>query len=322
VDERLLLLAAGEAARRLQGVRDVQSLPDVEFRVFSQWGEDGIIEWLVQRLPISCKRFVEFGVENYEEANTRLLLMRRNWKGLILDGDRRNIEQVRSRDIYWKHDLLARAAFVTRDNIDHLLCEAGFAGRLGLLSIDIDGNDYWVWSAITAVRPDIVICEYNAVFGDVYPVTVPYDARFRRSASHPSNLYFGASIRALEFLADRKGYQLLGSNLAGCNAFFVRSELFGEISRSVLDRRAKPSLFRESRDQAGRLTYASGLDRLALIGAMPVVRLDTDQVVGLGSLREPYSGEWLAQMGLNGANEGCDHRAATRRHTAELSGAS
>src|SRR5204863_3105813 len=135
-----------------------------------------------------------FGVENYTEANTRFLLVNDNWKGLIIDGSEANIQYVKDDDIFWGFDLVAKPAFITRDNINELMSSSSFSGEIGLLSIDIDGNDYWIWECINAVNPIIVICEYNSVFGNERAVSVPYQSDFIARNAHFSQLYFGASL--------------------------------------------------------------------------------------------------------------------------------
>ena len=182
--EQLLLLQGRIAARTSPVGKAIRNLSEVEFRVFSQWGEDGIIEWLVAHVDVPNQRFVEFGVESFREANCRFLLKNRGWKGLVLDGGEHNIAAIKSEPDYWRHDLTAKSAFITVDNIDALIREAGFGGPLGILSIDIDGNDYWIWKVITSVQPAIVICEYNAVLGDTRPIVVPYDSSFQRPKAH------------------------------------------------------------------------------------------------------------------------------------------
>ncbi|MEM1318476.1 MAG: hypothetical protein AAGF29_09445, partial [Pseudomonadota bacterium] len=172
--ERNLYLSGQIAARQLKTMDKIETLADVEFRVHSQWGEDGIIEWLVQKLPGIDRSFVEFGVENYGEANTRFLLRHRGWKGLIMDGTAANMQHVKGETLYWMHDLKAVEAFVTAENIKDLITDNGFAGELGILSVDIDGNDYWVTKAIDCVNPAILILEFNGVFGDVHRITTPY----------------------------------------------------------------------------------------------------------------------------------------------------
>jgi hypothetical protein len=255
-----------------------------ELAVFSQWGEDGLIAYLLSRVPIDRTWFVEFGVENYTEANTRFLLMTRNWRGLVIDGSQAHIDAIRADDISWRHELEAKCSFVTRENINDLLREAGFAGDIGLLSVDIDGNDYWVWEAIDVVSPRIVIVEYNSLFGPDRAVTVPYDREFVRGKKHHSNLYYGASIAALAKLGERKGYALVGGNSAGNNAFFVRRDVLGTIAPvapSVAYRRAR---FREGRDANGALTFADFAARVKTIEHMVVRDVDGERDVPLSSL--------------------------------------
>jgi hypothetical protein len=294
--QRSLLLQGRQAAHLLRGLNAMESLADAEFQVYSQWGEDGILEWLIQRLPISSKRFIEFGVESYKEANTRFLLINRNWKGLIMDSSVDNMRIVRQDEIYWRYDLKAVSTFIDRDNINELISKNGFSGNVGVLSIDIDGNDYWVWEAIEAVTPDIVVCEYNAVFGDLYPISIPYAPDFVRTRAHASNLYFGASINALCLLAARRGYELVGTNRAGVNAFFVRRDAVSAIDSCIVSKGSFPSFIRESRDENGGLTFVPGLERSKLIADMPVVRVDTMEKANLRELQPLYSQRWREAM--------------------------
>jgi hypothetical protein len=185
---------------------------------------------------------------------------------------------------------------VTRENINSILSDHGFSGDIGLLSIDIDGNDYWVWEAAHVVNPAIVICEYNAVFGDIFPVTTPYDPTFSRTKAHHSNLYFGCSIQALVHLGERKGYKLIGGNRAGCNAFFIRSDLYPTVESLIAEKYPHASQARESRDRNGRLTFLSGMQRYNEISHLPVNHLDTNETLPLRSLGPAYSERWLKEM--------------------------
>lgn len=276
-----IILTAQLHIDRLKQINDINSFGEVEFRAFSQWGEDGIIQYLINRVPIENKSFVEFGVENYIEANTRFLLINNNWKGLVLDGSQSHINYIRKDRIYWRHDLTAECRFITRENINEILDECGFRGDIGLLSIDIDGNDYWVWESIDVIRPRIVICEYNSVFGSTRPVTVPYSANFVRTDAHYSNLYFGASLPALCLLANSKGYDFVGSNSTGSNAFFVRNDLpHGLRTYSASDGYIESRL-RESRSESGELTCLTGSKRLQLIRDMSVHDLERDEIIPL-----------------------------------------
>jgi len=294
--ERALMLSGKIAARQLQRGAAIGDFRDVEFSVFSQGGEDGIIEWLVAHLTLPNTRFVEFGVETFREANCRFLLENRNWRGLVMDGGAANMDNLRSRELYWKFDVTALAAMVTAENINPLITEAGFAGPLGILSIDIDGNDFWVWRAIDCVAPAIVICEFNAVLGDRRPVVVPYDPAFTRFKYHYSGLYLGCSILALQRLADQKGYAFVGTSSNGVNAFFVRKDLAGPLMPLIGAPRAFPSRFRDGRDQHGRLAYAGGLDRFALLRGMPLIDIDTGETVAIDKVEDFYSEDWITEV--------------------------
>jgi hypothetical protein len=289
-----LLLQGRLASFQVRERTSISSLHDVEFSVLSQWGEDGIIDWLIERLalPPQLQSFIEFGVERYDEANTRFLLENRNWRGLIMDGDPQLRATLQRQDIYSKYDLRAVSAFITRENINQLILDAGYAGEIGLLSVDIDGNDYWVWEAITAVEPVLVICEYNAVFGDIWPISVPYDPQFQRADKHFSHLYFGASIMALRSLAKQKGYAFLGTNLAGNDAFFVREDCALPLKDAIATRTTDLSRFRESHDTAGQLTFLNGDRRLETILDMPVVNVETGETQLIRDLSTMYSEAW------------------------------
>lgn len=294
--DRALQLQGRMASRALPTGTAIEDLSEIEFKVYSQWGEDGIIDWLVQHVPLPDRRFVEFGVETFREANCRFLMQNRNWKGLVMDGSDANLASLRQQAYFWMHDLSAKAAFVTAENINELLTDAGFVGDLAVLSIDLDGNDYWVWKAITAVNPAIVICEVNAILGDTAAVTIPYDASFARFSGHYSGLYFGASIKALTTLAEQKGYRFVGTNSNGINAFFVRNDLASSVLHLIRNIRAFPALHRDSRDQTGQMSYVGGLQRLALIADCPVVDVVSGKTVRFGDISNPYSDAWLDAM--------------------------
>jgi len=262
----------------------VSRLADAEFKVFSQFGDDGIIQYLIRSVDTPPESFIEFGVETYRESNTRFLLWNDNWRGLVIDGSPTNVATIRGLPESWRHDLTSVAGFITRENINDLFADAGFTGEIGLLSIDIDGNDYWVWEAVEVVSPVIVVVEYNSVFGPDAAVSVPYSPSFTRRAAHHSNLFFGASLRALCALGEHKGYSFVGCNSNGNNAFFVRTDRLGSVSAVGRQEGYVESRFRESRDEQGNLTFLAGPRRLDAIRHLEVHDFDTGSLRPLGDV--------------------------------------
>ena len=262
-----------------------------EFRVFSQWGEDGIIQHLVRNVEIDRPIFVEFGVENYVQSNTRFLLTNNAWSGLVIDGSQDNIEYIRRDPIYWASNLKAQQAFITKDNINQLLSGNGISGDIGLLSVDIDGNDYWVWEAIDTISPRIVVCEYSSQFGPVAEVTTPYDPAFVRGMAHWSKVYYGASISAFCSLAHHKGYSLVASNSAGNNIFFVRNDLVGSFRVLTPAEAYRRARFREFHDELGQLTFDDFETRLHKIRDLPLYDLQAQRLVKIADIPAMWNNE-------------------------------
>ena len=276
-DERLdeIKINQGRILSSLNENESTNDLKDCEFKVFSQWGEDGIIQHLTQSIEIENKTFFELGVEDFFESNCRFLLMKDNWKGFVVDGSKSNIQRLKNSYFYWKHHLDAVDRFITRENVEDILATSGFEHDLGILSIDLDGNDFHILEAIGNFSPRILICEYNAVFGGSRKITVPYQADFSRTRAHHSNLYGGASLAAVTYLANKKGYSLVGTNTAGNNAFYVRDDLLNEkVSVLTAEAAYSPSNFRESRDERGNLTFLSADKRLEVIRGLPVYEVE------------------------------------------------
>lgn len=222
-DTRLTLLALAEIARRAEagapplGAGD--DLTRYELRVFSQNGEDGVIAEILRRIGTSAAYFVEFGAGGGVEANCVLLADVFAWSGLFMDGSPRLAGQLQRK--YLAHDrITTRQAIVRPENVEALFAQAGVPLEPDVLSIDIDGGDYYIWGAIEAYCPRLVVIEYNSSLGPQRRLVQPRDAEpWDRTA------FFGASIAALQALGERKGYQLVHTDLTGNNAFFVRREL-------------------------------------------------------------------------------------------------
>jgi len=278
-----------EALGRIEA-RQVHTFPldkinNSEFKVYSQWGEDGIIQKIIDHLPIENKVFVEFGVEDYTESNTRFLLKNNKWSGLILDGNKEHIDYIKNdTSVYWAHNLKAEHVFITKDNINSILISNGVPEDLGLLSVDIDGNDYWIWHSINCIKPRIVICEYNSIFGSSSKVTVPYSDSFVRNNAHFSNIYYGASLGALEFLAKQKGYSLIGTNLAGNNAFFVRDDFSSIFNVLSVTEAFKLAQFREAKNIHGSLTYYNIAQQRSIIADLDVIDVESMSICKIKDL--------------------------------------
>jgi hypothetical protein len=200
-------------------------LNKAEYQVFSQNGEDGIIQEIFDRIGVTNKYFVEFGVESGLECNSMNLLYK-DWNGLWMEGSKAFCDQIEARfkDLIVKGQLKIKNAFINAENIESLFKSADVPPEPDMLSIDIDYNDYYVWKTITNYKPRVVVVEYNSIFRPDTHFVVPYNAE--RTWDRTS--YFGASLLALQQLADDKGYALVGCSFTGSNAFFVRRDLLGD----------------------------------------------------------------------------------------------
>jgi hypothetical protein len=194
------------------------------FKLYSQNDEDGIIQEVFRRIGTTARTFVEFGVETGVECNTAKLLIE-GWRGLWIEAKADNADAIRRRFAPFLQDgrLTLTQDLVTAENIDTLITAGGLAGEIDLVGIDIDYNDYWVWKAMTAVRPRVVVIEYNASLRPPLSLTVPYDPY----GSWDGSNFYGASLEALVRLGADKGYRIVGCSIAGVNAFFVRADLCG-----------------------------------------------------------------------------------------------
>jgi hypothetical protein len=183
--------------------------------------------------------------------------------------------------VAWQNGLTVVDAFITRQNVNTIVERQGFSGSIGFLSIDLDGNDYYLWEALTVITPAIVVMEYNAVFGPTAAITVPYDDAFSRFPAHYSGLYWGASLRALQLMAARKGLIFVGSNSAGNNAYFVDARLSPRLPASLAPGAFVDARFRDSRGVNGELTGLAGDRRREPIAHLPVVDVETGKMVML-----------------------------------------
>lgn len=287
-----MMLAVGRLECHLMDTRpQVDRLEDVEFSIYSQFGEDGILQYLIRHVKLPDTTFVEVGVGNYRESNTRFLLENNNWRGIAINGDDSHARFILGSKLAWRYDIEPVQAFVTRDNINQLITDNGYAGEIGLLSIDVDGVDYWLWDAVTEVTPAIVVMEFNALFGPDATVTVPYDPSFVDSEAHWSQAYFGTSLGALVHLAKERGYRFVGCCSNAANAFFVHDSLADDALPEVTSQEAwRAPRFLTTRNPDGTLSRIRSIEqRLETIRDLPVVDVSTGRQVTVGEACLPTS---------------------------------
>ena len=257
-----------------------QDLWDAEVKVFSQWGEDGILDFLCERLRISKPKVLEIGAGNFKECNSKFLAENRSASAYLVDGRTDLISSVNRDSLIWKTHLFAVNTWVSPNNIAEICQDASLKlNGIDILSLDIDGNDYWVLDSCPLEEVRVVVLEYNPLFGSEYPVTVPRDDKFVRREKHSSCLYYGASLRAFIELMNSRNFDFIGTNRVGNNAFFIKST---ELEKIGLRPRQELSVYtdwriRETRDPTGKLSLKSGAERVSEIGYLPLVNLQNHE---------------------------------------------
>jgi hypothetical protein len=203
---------------------------DFGFRCFSQFEEDGLLLFIFAAIGFRSKKVVEICAGDGTECMATNLIINHGFEGLLFDGDRRNV--LRGQRFFMDcsdttlFPPIFRQAWITAENVNQLLEENVFVGDIDLLSLDIDGNDYWVWKAIEAIRPRVCIFETNPVVPSNLSLTIPYDPKFHYSEQPPAGEEFwGVSLRAMNKLCEDKGYRLIGSHRFGFNVMFMRNDV-------------------------------------------------------------------------------------------------
>ncbi len=199
-------------------------LKDTGFRVFSQFEEDGKILFILSIIGMRNKNFIEIGSDDGLNSNCANLAFNFGYHGLFVDGNPKAIKRGEKFYAKYPHPWMETPQFicekVKRENINSLIQKANLKGEIDVLSIDIDGNDYWIWDAITEVSPNIVVIETHIELG-MRNIVVPYDPNYFFPGKHP--IYHGASPIAMVKLAEKKGYRLVGANDLGFNFIFVKN---------------------------------------------------------------------------------------------------
>ncbi len=220
------------------------SFSEVGFRRYSQNTEDGILLFIFSLIGVTNKLVLEICAGDGIECNAANLIINHGWHAVLFDGDEER-QQV-GKTYYSKHpDTFTFPprfvhAWITRENINSLITENGVSGEIDLLSLDLDGNDYWIWDAITAVNPRVVVAEIQCIWGSDKAVTIPYAADFKTKYINGFGVYSGASLPAFVKLAKKKGYRFVGLEKFGFNAFFIRQDiapdLFPEADASIIEK--------------------------------------------------------------------------------------
>lgn len=199
------------------------------FSVFSQHEEDGLLLYLFALLGTENRVAVELCAGDGIECNSANLLIHHRWTGVLCDGNEDNVRRGRAyysrgrTTRYWPPSIVQ--AWITRETVNEVVAKAGCSGAIDLLSLDIDGMDYWVWEALDIIEPRVVVLEFNHLWGPDEAVSVPYAADFKATFTRQGSDYAGASLAAFVSLGKRKGYKLVGTNAFATNAFFVRQDL-------------------------------------------------------------------------------------------------
>ena len=209
-----------------------ESLAACELRVFSQNGEDGVIAELLNRIGATNRFFVEFGVQSGTECNTRFLAEVRGWSGVYFEPDPASFRPLHARYEH-RDDVICEERHITAGNVSDVFDNAGVPVELDLLSIDVDGQDYWIWQALGSYRPRLVVIEYNAAIAPGRNVVEPLGA-----TGFVGDDAYGASVTAMQALGARKGYTLVHAEMAGANLFFVRDDLMGAVGHRTIVHRS------------------------------------------------------------------------------------
>jgi hypothetical protein len=227
IDRQTLLLQHQYIDHLLSQPRyaDPKRLNRFEHQVFSQNGEDGVITEIFRRIGTTDRRFLEIGVGDGLENNTTHFLSQ-GWKGWWVDGDGGALDKIKK--TFWQPlcqgDLVVKQSLVTAENIGATLAELMVPVEFDLFSLDIDRNTYFVWQALKHLRPRVIVIEYNST----YPPQVDWTVEYRPDFVYNCTSYMGANLKAYERLGAELGYALVGCELSGINAFFVRRDLCGD----------------------------------------------------------------------------------------------
>lgn len=210
------------------------NLQQTGYSVCSQFEEDGKILYLLAVIGINNNTFIDIGADDGLNSNCANLALNFGFHGLFIDANSRSIDRGRYFYARYPNPYGYKPVFVeskvTRENINTSISQQGYSGEIDIMSIDIDGNDYWIWDALTVVQPRIVVIETHIIYG-TKDIVAPYDPAYVYPGKHPQ--YHGASPVAMVKLGKKKGYRLVGANALGFNFIFLRNDLGTDVIPEV-----------------------------------------------------------------------------------------
>ena len=280
-DRNIFAIGSAHFSEMRQHYSKIKYLVDADYKVFSQTGEDGIIDYLLYSLDIKVPQFVEIGVGDYRESNTRYIFEKNCCRGMIIDKNPNLKNKVSKIVKLWKGDLTIIETTVKSNDIANILTSNNFDNNLDILVLDVDGIDYWILQALPEKFSKIAVVEYNSIFGANLEVTIPNLTNFDRKKYHYSYLCYGVSLKALIKLMDKKKYVFAGTNIACNNAFFILESEVKKLSLTLPDTndltKYTTSYISESRSIDGNLNYLSGKQKLEEIENCEVIDLSNPE---------------------------------------------
>ncbi len=256
-DKKIHMIGTSHILSMRKNYPNIKNLNELDYKVYSQNGEDGIIDYLLFQLNIEKPRFIEIGVGDYSESNTRFFFERTSCEGLIVDVIENFENKVKKNPNIWRGNLKIIEKKIEPENFIDTLKENKFSKEIDLFSLDIDSYDYWVLKELPKNFCKIIVAEFNPYFGDKLEISVPFDKNFNRTNYHFSNLCFGASLKAIINLLREKNFEFIGTNLFRNNAFFINFDYKNSLSLNLPKsdnlKLYTDAKFRESRDKNNNL---------------------------------------------------------------------
>jgi len=265
----------------------LNSLSDADVKIYSQWGEDGILDYLCDRLEIERPKFLEIGAGDFTECNSRFLVEFRNASATLVDADPNLEKNTRESNLFWQTHLYPITEWVSTLNINSIIDSAAQnMNGVDIFSLDLDGNDYWILKTADLSGMKIVVVEYNSIFGAEHSIAVLEDQSFDRRQKHYSWLYYGASLKAYIDLLRSKGFIFVGTNRVRTNAFFIQHDEASNLSIQIPTEISEftDCKIRESRDETGQMSHLELARGLKLIRDQYVFDLERQIKVKLGEV--------------------------------------